>query len=931
LDGGTTDETHFFFDGVDFTDPGFNTNGNNYFFNGISNTQIVPGAGDPSQGDAGVGSVNLIVKRGTYPGTGLIDFEADTRPFLHQFNFQYGIATNNGSISDFVSYFKLDQAAQLGPFGSSAYDNNLFYNDTSYTAENDFVNNLVFRFGRGQNQSLQFLYYENTVAASGDYSGVNIPWDNQNPYNIFWPQLFTAGFPYNFGAFEFLPQSVIASLMKPEPGEQPGNPYATQPDNVRSTSLIKLEYDNQLNATTALNLRYFNSQIIGSAFPVGEEEGFPGPFPLAGQTSGGGRTGGILQITDQVNQQNLVTISGNAELARPNFGSVYGMIGLESLGPNAALFARPPNPNQPVSATNPCPIPLRGPSSGTPPPGYTQNPYGYPGACFLQQYYYQQGGTPYAPSLDLSSINLEHFYGLGLRDQIQVNQRLRLDLGVRADYIDEGFGDNLFYEDENVQPVPGSPSTFYIPNWGFVDKPHFIEPRVGGSYRMGNNDSVAFTYGKSINETGSGEQASPNNFDEYYKFENFNNPAAMAALNNVWVPNPWYITGLTATPMSCYPTIPFATGANSKSPPDYNGKVGSTLQLGKPCSNLGELLYFNNDAYFPEIAAVQPAVFENYDFNYSHQFKDGSALRIAPFFRQGKDIQVATSSLIYNAATGTYSFGTLVNQPGGKNTTTGLDVAFTLPERPYGFTGFVSATYLNEFTNTPPAGDNPYGEDFEPVVLPQSYATGDLYRAGFVSPFTLNVGAAYKTRGGFRINPVLHFVDGYPYSTGLITPYFTALAGPQNVPNTNITDQFGAAGAPQYVDPANPGSISHPIISATRGTPETASGGGELSRPQVYGDVTFEYSPPHTRSTFGVQLLDIFNNEFYAAPAPNENYYPVASGVAAPLTGQSITYNSYPNLIGKVASNTYPYGPYVVPITGVGLPFTFRLYYQYAL
>ena len=28
-----------------FTDPGFNQNGNNYFFNGISSTQIVPGAG----------------------------------------------------------------------------------------------------------------------------------------------------------------------------------------------------------------------------------------------------------------------------------------------------------------------------------------------------------------------------------------------------------------------------------------------------------------------------------------------------------------------------------------------------------------------------------------------------------------------------------------------------------------------------------------------------------------------------------------------------------------------------------------------------------------------------------------------------------------------------------------------------------------------
>ena len=50
------------------------------------------------------------------------------------------------------------------------------------------------------------------------------------------------------------------------------------------------------------------------------------------------------------------------------------------------------------------------------------------------------------------------------------------------------------------------------------------------------------------------------------------------------------------------------------------------------------------------------------------------------------------------------------------------------------------------------------------------------------------------------------------------------LTGAVNVPNTNVTDQFGPGGAPAYVDPANPGSIYAPVIAATRGTPETASG-----------------------------------------------------------------------------------------------------------
>jgi hypothetical protein len=916
LEGSTTDQVHFFFDGVDFTDPGFNRNGNNYFFNGISSTQIVPGAGDPSQGDSGAGAVNLVVKRGTYPGSGLLDGELLNRPFLHQFNFQYGIATKNNMFSDYVSYFKLDRNVQYGPWGTSAYDNNVFYNSPNYTEEGDFVNNFVFRFGKDQNQSLQFLYYNNTDTQYDNVAGVNLPYDNIYGPTIADVQALTAS---NItGAV--MPTSVVQALLKPESGQLPGGntspccgntDYATQPDNVSNTSLIKFEYDNQLNATTSLNLRYFNSNILNSSYPVGAQENYPNPYPLAGQTAGGSRVGGIFELTKEADEHNLITLSGNVEDARPNFGSVFGPIGVEALGANAALFVKPANPNAPVSASNPCPI----------------STTDYPGACFLQQYYYKTGGTPYPPSLDLDSANLQKYYGVGLRDQITVNSKWRVDLGVRYDLINQGFGPNLFYQDENTQPVPGAPSAFYIPDYGNVEQPHFIEPRLGTSFKIDRNDSVAFTYGKSINETGSGEQASPNNPDETNVFANI---PITPALTSVYQASTGTF-GPTVTPLTCYPNVPFPVGATSASAPSYAGSVGKNLQLGKPCSSLAQLLYFNEDAYFPEIAAVTPAVFENYDFNYSHQFPNGSAVRIAPFFRQGKNIQVATAPLIYNPVTGVYSFGSLVNQPGGKNTTTGVDLQYTLPDRKYGITGFVSATYVNEFTNTPPAGDNPYPQDFEPYVLPQSYATGDLYRAGFVSPFTTNIGLSYAFKSGFRINPIVHFNVGYPYNAGLLTPIVSSLFGPENVPNTNLTNQFGPAGAPQFVDPANPGDTSNPVIAATRGAKETPSGGGLLSRPQLTADLTLEYTPPNSRATFGVQILNLLNNEYYGVPAPNiYNYYPVTTGVAGPLTGQNTTGLAYPGLANIVAKEINPYAAYTIPTVNVA-PTNFRLYFQYAL
>jgi hypothetical protein len=204
-----------------------------------------------------------------------------------------------------------------------------------------------------------------------------------------------------------------------------------------------------------------------------------------------------------------------------------------------------------------------------------------------------------------------------------------------------------------------------------------------------------------------------------------------------------------------------------------------------------------------------------------------------------------------------------------------------------------------------------------------------MYRAGFVSPITANAGLSYTFKSGFRINPVIHFIGGYPYNAGSLTPLISNQYGGINVPNTNLTDQFGAAGAPSFVDPANPGSEFSPIVSATRGTKESPSGGGLLSRPQVTSDLTLEYTPPGSRVTVGVVGQDLFNNAVYATPSINGSYYPVTTGVAGPLTGQSVTGVVFPTLDNVVAKNTYPYGAYNVGDSG--LPFTLRLYVQYKL
>ncbi len=126
-----------------------------------------------------------------------------------------------------------------------------------------------------------------------------------------------------------------------------------------------------------------------------------------------------------------------------------------------------------------------------------------------------------------------------------------------------------------------------------------------------------------------------------------------------------------------------------------------------------------------------------------------------------------------------------------------------------------------------------------------------------------------------------------------------------------------------------------PNIAATRGTKETASGGGELSRPQLTGNLTLEYTPPGSRTTFGAQVLNIFNNQQYGNPLVNSTYQPVLTGIGGPLTGLNQQAAAFPGLYGAVNTGWNPYGPYYVPTIpaygAIGTPTTFRLYVQYAL
>jgi hypothetical protein len=136
------------------------------------------------------------------------------------------------------------------------------------------------------------------------------------------------------------------------------------------------------------------------------------------------------------------------------------------------------------------------------------------------------------------------------------------------------------------------------------------------------------------------------------------------------------------------------------------------------------------------------------------------------------------------------------------------------------------------------------------------------------------------------------------------------------------------------VDPANPGTVFKPNVAATLGTPETRDTGGLLSNARFMTNLTVEFSPPNSRSTFGVQILNLFN-QLYANPTLNTALQPVATGILGPQSGKLPSY-AYP--YASTSSGAYvaatPYSqygnlPYV--IYQENQPVSLLLYYNVKL
>lgn len=891
--GGLETEIGYQLDGVPLTEPFFNGNGSSGAFNGVGSVQVVSGPGDATQGNVGSGVVNTITKRGTYPGFGLLDAEIGAPDYFHQASAQYGIATRSGNISEYFSFtgqreVPYNNNIGIGNLGYGYFGTNVatlgqggFYGLSSLS-DDQIVNNFIVKFGKNNSQSLQVLFDNQDLDGFGDRGGLFSNTSNPLQYYPYDPSLI-GNYGVGVGA------AATPNFQNLVPRE-PGLPYLTQyplePELTayNRTNLLKFEYDSNINDSTFAALRYYNVWIQQTSSNILGSSGQAAPF---WDDIGGQRVGGQLDLTKSIGEKYTITLHGEYETQKPLWDGYepYALLGQNTGGANSAasLVGQCNTLGEPYATCNA--------------PDYQD----FLAGGYLSKYF--PNGVPPIPTWGINYNNSTFITSAeAIRFQYSPTERLHFDLGYRRDAEIYKYGINPFSPASIAYTNPSDvdPSTI----GPSVLRPHVDEPRAAVAFQIDHNDSVRFSYGRSAQFANAQTAGTPAGLYNYAAFAHI--PAKPGSLCG---------TGIAAAPL---PTF--------------------------PCQSYASQLYWfgdqNNDA--PDIGNTKPTIFSNYDFSYQHQFQNGWGLRLTPFYKLSTgEPSFSFISEEISPTTGQFLGGVFTTNNLGINRTTGVEFGLTTPDRPVGFSGFFSATYQNVLDSTPPLIS---GENGLPAITSSSLLLGDVYRAGYVSPVQARLGVTYKTKFGLHITPVLNYDRGYPYSQGALTASGVPIAGvnsniPQvnygagltSVPGFNATQ--GVPASTQYVDPALPGTAFNPNIAATRGTPQTSSPGGVLSKANLDANITVEYQ--FHRNTIGIQVLNVAANPYYGTiPLINPYYQPVATGVSGPQTNQvpQATQAGYGASRGyaNVPSNfnAFTNGAYLVPFNQ---PLRIDAYYQLSL
>jgi hypothetical protein len=510
------------------------------------------------------------------------------------------------------------------------------------------------------------------------------------------------------------------------------------------------------------------------------------------------------------------------------------------------------------------------------------------------------GKQPLIPSFGIDYHDASFLdYGVGIRDQWTISSKLKLDYGLREDIANYKFGpDATGFAGSSVAGNEYSNPSDLPPDLLSAQflNPHVIQPRFAFSYQFDPNDSIRASYGRSV---------------EFVFGQIAGTPANITDLDPRLALIP--ATDTVAAPACGSGLEPAGTKGYAPNPAIGGGEYFK-------CANFAQQIFWAYDQNLdaPDYGGQGQPTFSNYDISLSHLFSQGAltgwGTKFTSYWR--RDFNVVENVLLQegpvNPITGQSSASVFGTRPDGVEKTFGLEASITTPDKPSGFTGFFTADYLAEYGSEPPAsqGTNYSSDTYQPIVPQALLNTGVLFREGYLPPFSIQTGFAYKTKWGLKIQPIISANTGYPTGVGANT-IATVNGVLMFIPSTNYTygpiGGPGGAGetynSPAFVDPALPGKSTAPNIAATRGYAEPALPGGALSNPGGNIDLDVEYTIKKG-VTVGTYIANLLNNH-YGQQYQNTKYQGVATGIAGPQTGQNEVSNVFDNQPGATQSSAY--------------------------
>ncbi len=786
---------------------------------------------------------------------------------------EWGWADKSQRLSNYAGFIGIRRAFQygipgtaantLGTLGTNAatlgstIDPNLVYYAPQFLNSNDFVDNLIYRFGKNESQRLQFFVQTQAITQTLDYGGFQfLPYISGGtqagkcaPYPVIGP----------IGPVNTAQQNYACDALIPLfPGQPNTYAFVSQADQLKSPFLAyKFEYGVNLGTASVLTARYFRTFSQQS-----QDEPAQGIFA---EPFGGTRTGGQVDVTTQIGSKNTFKYGAIYQWVVP-YGNRYDFTSYTAFTLPAYIVTYPiTHPFQPL----PLPYTYQGllPNNNPSTQLGLEQDFFSPSFCgqinlhancgYLSSYF--PNGVRFPFEEDVSTVGQQQ-YGAYLQDTIEMSNRWKTELGVRLD----GYNFQIPMQAGAPPSIPG------------VEHQRLYEPHFDLSYAPDPSDTIRMGFGHTLS-----------------------------------MPLPSLLgSDVSRAPYAAFANIPSYDNSTGK-PATYCGPLANQL-----CGTYADQLYWlTRDYRYGSSTLEAPLVgstFTNIDVSWAHGFRDGSAVKLTPFYRRGYNVVEQTAQIIgFNYQTGSPVYGDVAYSNLGIQKATGIEALYT-KELPLGVSMQVGATYISQFGNEPP------GAFLQPAAL----ALGLVYRSPDLSPFQMNAAFNWKNSHGWRIDPVIAFNVGYPYGAG----YYTAVycdGKPVIVPSTSLSTIYSQT--PGYIDPLDPGSCTKPNIAATRGVAEPGLAGGLLTTPRVDANLTVEYRPPTrsvAQSVFGLQVQNLFN-QLYNVPVYNGCYgAPVTTGLAS--GSAPCTYSTAPYAPPDVAAHSQ--SPY---LTYPNLaPISFRLYYQ---